>query len=63
MIRNSMWRKSSYSGAANNCVELGVTTDVTVIRDSKDTLGTPLTVSPAPWSIFLSGIKLGQFNV
>ncbi|MET9629975.1 DUF397 domain-containing protein [Lentzea sp. NPDC006480] len=43
------WRKSSYSGDGNNCVEVGHGVG---IRDSKAP-ATHLTVSAAAWSAFL----------
>ncbi|GLY52116.1 DUF397 domain-containing protein [Lentzea sp. NBRC 102530] len=43
------WRKSSYSGSSNNCVEIGRGVG---IRDSKAP-ATHLPVSAAAWSAFL----------
>ncbi|MET9226567.1 DUF397 domain-containing protein [Lentzea sp. NPDC003310] len=43
------WRKSSYSGDSNNCVEIGRGVG---IRDSKAP-STHLPVSAAAWSAFL----------
>lgn len=43
------WRKSTYSGSGNNCVEIGHGTG---IRDSKAPT-THLPVSPEAWSAFL----------
>ncbi|MET8756299.1 DUF397 domain-containing protein [Lentzea sp. NPDC004782] len=49
------WRKSSYSGGGNNCVEVGRSVG---IRDSK-TPQTHLPVSPDAWSAFLK-LTLGD---
>ncbi|MFD4673596.1 DUF397 domain-containing protein [Lentzea sp. NPDC058450] len=43
------WRKSSYSGDSNNCVEVGRGVG---IRDSKAP-ATHLPVSPEAWSAFM----------
>ena len=43
------WRKSSYSGSSNNCVEVGRSVG---IRDSKAPV-THLPVSAEAWSAFL----------
>jgi len=43
------WRKSSYSGSGNNCVEVGRSVG---IRDSKAP-ATHLPVSAEAWSAFL----------
>jgi hypothetical protein len=47
------WFKSSYSGGGGgNCVEIAVRPEAVLVRDSKDTLRDPLTVSPRAWSAF-----------
>ncbi|SDL19848.1 protein of unknown function [Lentzea albidocapillata subsp. violacea] len=48
------WRKSSYSGSSNNCVEVGHGVG---IRDSKAP-SAHIRVSPAAWSAFL---RLARF--
>ncbi|MCW8117930.1 MULTISPECIES: DUF397 domain-containing protein [Streptomyces violaceoruber group] len=57
MIRETepVWFKSSYSSGTdgNSCVELAVTPATIHIRDSKDTNGPRLTLTPAAWSSFL----------
>ncbi|WP_086667388.1 DUF397 domain-containing protein [Lentzea kentuckyensis] len=45
----TVWRKSSYSGTGDNCVEIGHSVG---IRDSKKPT-THLPVSAAAWSAFL----------
>jgi hypothetical protein len=47
------WRKSSYSQASSDCVEIGRGIG---IRDSKAP-ATHLPVSPEAWSVFLSDVK------
>ncbi|MFC9124514.1 DUF397 domain-containing protein [Streptomyces sp. NPDC057067] len=47
------WFKSSYSGTGgDNCVEIAVCSEAVLVRDSKDTQGHVLTVSPRAWSAF-----------
>ncbi|RDG34989.1 DUF397 domain-containing protein [Streptomyces corynorhini] len=49
------YRKSSYSGPENNCVEVAPTADGgRAVRDSKDTTRPPLRLGPAPWCAFLA---------
>ncbi len=50
------WRKSSYSGAQNACVELLVRQDVTHVRDSKNPEPT-LRVDRDAWSDFLAAVQ------
>lgn len=55
------WRKSRYSQAANNCVE--VTAEPTGwvgVRDSKlDTRSPVLAVASADWHAFLASVRVG----
>ncbi|MFC9285596.1 DUF397 domain-containing protein [Streptomyces sp. NPDC057052] len=49
------WFKSSYSDTSNpnDCVEVANTPDVIHIRDSKDTAGPRLQLSPKAWANFV----------
>ncbi|MDX3694303.1 DUF397 domain-containing protein [Streptomyces europaeiscabiei] len=49
------WFKSSYSsGSGDDCVEVAVTLPHTIhIRDSKNTTGPLLTLSPTAWADFV----------
>lgn len=50
---SSKWRKSTYSGGANNnCVECGTDAGVVLVRDTTDRDGATLTVSADAWSRF-----------
>ncbi|MEU9794961.1 DUF397 domain-containing protein [Streptomyces sparsogenes] len=49
------WRKSSYSsGAGGECVEVATRPDTIHIRDSKNTAGPILTVTPDAWTEFIA---------
>lgn len=51
------FRRSSYSGAEGNCVEVAVTTSGgRAIRDSKNPHGPLLHISPAGWRAFLGAV-------
>ena len=52
-----MWRKSSYSANAMDCVEIGRSVG---IRDSKAPAA-HLFVAPDSWSAFLLSVKAGKF--
>ncbi|WDO10918.1 DUF397 domain-containing protein [Streptomyces murinus] len=49
------WFKSSYSGGTDgeSCVELAVTPDTIHVRDSKNTDGPRLTLTPEAWAEFV----------
>ncbi|MEV6877079.1 DUF397 domain-containing protein [Amycolatopsis sp. NPDC051128] len=51
-----MWRKSSYSGTEENCVEVRLG-PVSQIRDTKDRSGGTISVSAAAWGAFLRNAK------
>jgi hypothetical protein len=52
-----MWRKSSYSANAMDCVEVATSVG---IRDSKAPIA-HLAVAPGSWSAFLLSVKAGEF--
>jgi hypothetical protein len=52
------WRKSSYSGANGNCVEVACHTLALVsVRDSRDPAGPMLTLTPTQWRAFTTALK------
>ncbi|WJE02314.1 DUF397 domain-containing protein [Streptomyces antimycoticus] len=57
------WRKSSYSADAegNNCVELGQTDAVILLRESDDP-GVMITTTPAAVRGLVARIKAGGFD-
>ncbi|MDQ0933188.1 DUF397 domain-containing protein [Streptomyces turgidiscabies] len=57
------FRKSSFSGAENNCVEVAATAvGGRAVRDSKALTGPMLTFAPGGWQAFLAGAKDGEFD-
>ncbi len=52
------WRKSSYSGQGNTCVEVATLPDGTrLVRDTKDRSGPVLRFSADAWRRFTDQIK------
>ncbi|KAA2258812.1 DUF397 domain-containing protein [Solihabitans fulvus] len=62
MSTQQAWRKSSYSGNENNCVELVVRSADTSIRDSKQPAAGTLTFGREPFAVFLASIKAGDLH-
>lgn len=67
------WRKSSFSGTENNCVEVAVVDAIVsvhraggerlyVLRDSKDPAGAKLYFTPSEFRAFIAGAKCGEFD-
>ncbi|WP_103516624.1 DUF397 domain-containing protein [Streptomyces sp. SM10] len=55
------WFKSSYSGSSgDNCVEVAVSTEGVLVRDSKDTERRGLSISRQAWSAFTKLAGGGQ---
>ncbi|MEV7866044.1 DUF397 domain-containing protein [Streptomyces sp. NPDC088124] len=61
-LTETQWCKSSYSGGANNCVELAVLGGRIAIRDSKYPDRAPLVVERADARAFIDGIQAGQWT-
>ncbi|HWC83086.1 MAG TPA: DUF397 domain-containing protein [Pseudonocardiaceae bacterium] len=51
------WRKSSYSGGGNDCVEIAAAPRLTAVRDSKNPDGPRLHFTAADFAAFLEGAK------
>jgi Domain of unknown function (DUF397) len=57
-MENMNWRKSTYSGAnGGNCVEVGTTRNMILVRDTKDAEGPRLSVGTAAWKAFTDQLK------
>jgi hypothetical protein len=60
-LTRATWRKSSYSGASGNCVEVaGNLPGIVGIRDSKDPGGPALVVTTLAWRSFVGQVKNGK---
>jgi hypothetical protein len=53
----AVWRKSSYSGGEENCVEVAGRPGAVAVRDSKDASGPALKFGRGPWHAFTDKIK------
>ncbi|MGO4750688.1 DUF397 domain-containing protein [Streptomyces sp. 2MCAF27] len=57
------YRKSSYSGGENNCVEIAdMANNGRAVRDSKDKRGPHLMFTGGAWQAFLLGVKRREFD-
>jgi hypothetical protein len=51
-----VWRKSSYSGGAQNCVEVASDGKAVYSRDSKNPEGGTIQTSPRAWAAFVRAV-------
>lgn len=56
------WRKSSYSNAGNECVEVTRTNAVCAVRDSKNPDGGQLVFGASTWKAFVAAVKSGIYD-
>ncbi|MFF2744085.1 DUF397 domain-containing protein [Kitasatospora sp. NPDC058048] len=56
------FRKSSYSGGNENCVEYALLPEAVAVRDSKDPSGPALAFDGAAHSSFLAAVAGGEFD-
>ncbi|MFJ2780707.1 MULTISPECIES: DUF397 domain-containing protein [unclassified Kitasatospora] len=57
------WRKSSHSAQEGQCVEVAPDYPGLVpVRDSKDPEGPALVFPAAAFSVFVAGVKTGEFG-
>jgi hypothetical protein len=57
------WRKSSRSGAQNDCVELVVASAGAAVRDSKNPEAGHVSFATPGWDSFLGVVKEGGLDV
>ena len=53
----SKWRKSGYSTAQGNCVEVAGHDNTVLVRDTQDRASAVLRFSPAAWRSFADRVK------
>jgi hypothetical protein len=59
---NLVWQRSSYC-STGTCVEVALSDENIILRDSKNKEGPTLTFQPSEWNAFLNGVKSGKFDL
>jgi hypothetical protein len=57
-----VWHKSG-SSADGGCVEVRIADEHVHVRDTKDRQGAHLTFTYREWRAFLTGVRLGEFDL
>jgi Domain of unknown function (DUF397) len=61
-IHKEAWKKSSYSAANGDCIEVATTRDeIIAVRDSKDPKGPVLSFAKESWASFVAAAQQGAF--
>lgn len=61
-LDGARWRKGSYSGGNDNCVEIADLQGYIAVRDAKCPGLAPALASPTAWSRFVSAVTEGTLN-
>ena len=61
-LSGAQWRKSSFSGAGNDCVELAVASEGAAVRDSKNPEAGHISFVTTSWGTFLGAVKEGGLD-
>ncbi|MEU1883353.1 DUF397 domain-containing protein [Streptosporangium sp. NPDC020072] len=62
-LTSAKFRKSTLSGANDNCVEVATNLPgLVAVRDSKDPSGPALAFTPTQWRSFIGRINTGTFD-
>ena len=56
------WRTSTLCDL-NGCVEVALLDNQVAVRDAKDRSGPVLVFTSGEWEAFLSGVRLGEFDL
>ena len=63
LLSGAAWRKSTYSGAVGNCVEVAPLADGGfAVRNSRFPEGPALIFTAAEMTAFVAGVKDGEFD-
>lgn len=62
-LTGAAWRKSSHSGAGNDCVELVVANIGAAVRDSKSPDAGHIEFAGIGWGAFMGSVKSGRLDV
>ncbi|MFI7080751.1 DUF397 domain-containing protein [Micromonospora sp. NPDC049903] len=56
------WKKSTWSNAGGDCIEMATPPEAVLVRDSKDRQGPVLSFSTGQWAGFVRGVKGGRLT-
>ncbi|MEU8272031.1 DUF397 domain-containing protein [Sphaerisporangium sp. NPDC049002] len=62
-LAGAAWRKSSFSGGGNDCLEIAEIGGDIALRDSKNPCGPVLRLGRGEWRNFIGHLRAGDFGM
>jgi Domain of unknown function (DUF397) len=62
-MERNVWRTSTRSSGSGQCVEVMVTEDAVLVRDTKDRSKPAHRFTHAEWAAFTGGVQDGEFDL
>lgn len=59
-LSRAPWRKSTYSGNGNNCVEVAAADGLVGVRDTSDRNGVTVILGSRSWQLLMARVKHGR---
>ncbi len=57
-VHSSIWRKSRRSLGNGNCIQVAVSSDAVMVRDSADSAGPVISYPAEAWRVFVAAAKM-----
>lgn len=62
-MERNVWRKSTRSSGSGQCVEVMMTDNEVLVRDTKDRSAPAHRFTLSEWEAFVGGVKDGEFDL
>jgi hypothetical protein len=62
-MERNVWRKSTRSSSNGQCVEVMITDDAVLVRDTKDRSKPSHRFTHEEWAAFVGGVQGGEFDL
>ncbi|ASR34572.1 DUF397 domain-containing protein [Prauserella marina] len=62
-LSRASWRKSTYSGGGNDCVEVAFLNEGMAVRDSKNPKAGALRLPESEWKLLMAAARSGSLDL